>query len=51
MPRRELKHVPSADVPQVIEDFEFEGCKNITKESEGEDSDLWTVRADCPSKE
>ena len=47
MPNRRITEVPTDKVDQVVSDFEYEGCTNVTRTQVGENS--WTVEADCPT--
>lgn len=41
-----LTDIPEDEVQQVIDDFESEGCTEVTREKQP--NALWTVRATCP---
>jgi hypothetical protein len=43
-----LSDIPDDNVQQVIDDFESEGCSEVTKEKQP--NGLWTVRATCPEE-
>lgn len=41
-----LTDIPESEVHEVIEDFQSEGCTNVTREKQP--NGRWTVRALCP---
>jgi len=43
-----LTDIPENEVQQVMDDFESEGCTDVTKEKQP--NGLWTVKAICPDE-